>query len=96
MAFHRDTPDYARVNHTTLINRETREFKTFTKNAHEQLLIVSGKFWGLTYEVENPERTTKEAGNAEYIRLRREGWIKWQDYCLEKNLDIREYGYILW
>ena len=88
-------PKYRKCNEITLINPATREFKTFWKNAHQQFLISEGKFYGLTYEAGNGELVDKESGNAEYIRLRKEGWMKWQDYCREKSLCISDYGYRL-
>lgn len=88
-------PEFKRVIPVTLINPETREFKTFHKNAHQQYLITVGKFYGCTYEVGKTEQTEKDPGNAEYKKLRSNGWIKWQDYCKAKNLYIEEYGYYL-
>lgn len=78
-------PDYVRVNEVTLINPSTGEFKTFWKNAHEQRLITEGQVYGLTYEVRSTRVVGKDEGNAEYIRDRKCGWVKWYDFCKQKD-----------
>lgn len=79
----------------TLINSKTGEFKTFWKNVHGQCLISEGKFHGLTYEVGSPKLTERDPGNAEFLRLRKLGWIKWQDFCKMRSIYIGDYGYYL-
>lgn len=88
-------PEYKKVNPVTLIDPKTNKFKTFHKNAHEQLMITDGRFWGCTYEIGESVYPDRENGNAEYKKLRKNGWIKWQDFCNEKNLYIGDYGYYL-
>lgn len=70
-------PAYVHVNEVTLWNPETREFRTFWKNVHQQRLITTGHYYGLTYEIEETRVTDKEAGNAEYLACKAAGFEKW-------------------
>ena len=79
----------------TLINNETREFKTFWTNVHDQHFISEGTFYGLTYEIGEGVLVNKEEGNEEYRKLREAGWMKWNEFCSELGIDISEYGYYL-
>ena len=77
----------------TLINKETGEFKTFWTNVHGQHFISDGQVNGFTYTIEDGKLVKKDAGNAEFIRLKKECWIEWEDFCKEDNMyTTTEYG----
>ena len=79
-------PEFVKVNEVTLIDPKTCKFKTFWKNVHQQRLITEGTVYGLTYEVGEKRVVEKDAGNAEYIECRKDGWMKWKDFCQSKDV----------
>ena len=81
-------PAYRRCNEVTLVkNIEGKlEFKTFWKNVHQQFFISTGIIYGLTYEVLNKELVKDVGeGNMCYVKCRKDGWVKWEDFCKENN-----------
>ena len=79
----------------TLINKETSEFKTFWTNVHGQHFISKGIFDEFEYEIGEGALVDKEEGNEEYRKLRKAGWMKWNEFCIEFGIDISKYGYYL-
>lgn len=86
-------PEYKKCNEITLVWKcdGVLYFRTFWKNVHQQFLLTGGTVNGCTYTVTYSNPVTKEDGNACYVDSRKHGWVKWEQYCKENNLNCLLY-----